>query len=388
MVIATAFAGILGVLAAIVWRYEIGLVLGLALVAFAPLPYLHVRSADSVRNPLLWLMVGVIIPMGVFALFHPISGSDAWAIWSVKAKALSANGDFSHPIFHSSAYVYSHQDYPPLFPVLQAPMFRLAGAASATWPITVFITALWAASGIAATRIVTSRWGTRSTVPVLALFLAPALLRQLPTGLADVPMTLFLSVGTLILLTGGNAPRDLVWPGLLLGAAAMTKNEGFAFAVFVAIVIGIARHRRRFLMLSAAFAPASIWLGFVRLHGIGNDVVNANTVYGGLDLGRLAVIGRYLAQECVRGWWPALIAMLLLVRNARLRCPPVAVAAVSWVTIVSVYLMTPVDVTWHLTTSASRTILGPMALSLIAIASAVSCDPPGEALEGRPTDDQ
>ena len=45
---------------------------------------------------------------------------DGWALWAPKAHALFVEGDVWGPVFRSSEYFMQHQEYPVLFPALEA----------------------------------------------------------------------------------------------------------------------------------------------------------------------------------------------------------------------------------------------------------------------------
>src|SRR4029453_16708108 len=137
-------------------------------------------------------------------------------------------GHFFGPVFTSPVFGYSHQDYPTLLPAWQALAYLVSGQLTVSWPLQFQLAWLWTAAAIGLVSAVSSQWGRRSLF-VAAWICAPRVIYWTMSGCADVPMAFFLVAGVVVLLISPSQPP--VVAGLLLGACALSKNEGLPLAV-------------------------------------------------------------------------------------------------------------------------------------------------------------
>jgi hypothetical protein len=351
-------------------------------------PRVRVRIAavgppHEAERRILWVVVGVGVLLAVLAVARPVPGWDGWAIWSLKAKSLAVTGDFLGPVFTATEYAYSHPDYPPLLPALQASLYQLAGARDAGWPLQVQLVWLWGCGGAGLVGLLRHR----GTVPLLlgaSWLLAPHVVRQAISGYADVPMAMLLITGAALLADG----RVVRWApaALLLAGAGLMKNEGLVLALAVAGGAALLHPDRRSAALAAAgvtigaFAP---WAAFVVVQGLPNDVVVglAGAAPGPLEaLGRIppalgAVVGELL-------WVPrwgvlSVVCPLVLAWSRPRERGLVAAALAGLVLFIGVYAVTPRDFDWHVAGSVDRVVTAP--LGLLALAAATSARSAGEA---------
>jgi len=345
----------------------------------------------------------------------PHGQGDAQAIWNARARLLTrADGDWADR-FH--AIELGHLDYPLLLPGTIATLWMWSGTEGVMYPQAI---AVLFHIGLALV-VFTSAW--RFGGPLAAALATPFVLwtpHVLFTSLAqlaDLPLALFLLVAW-----SGLASLRLEDPGrrasaLAVGAAlsglAWTKNDGIVWAALLAglwAVMEAVRHRGPVLRrdlgpLLRAAAPVVVALVFFKL-----SWAPASDIVRDLDAGLLRDLGSWerwrgslggvarelsLAssldwpgiasghpptQEVARwaGAWLALGAALVLgVRRRGLRgARDLAYGAWSLgallAAIVVVYVLTPLDPSWHIQTSMSRLLLHAYPAIVVWVVSAVA----------------
>lgn len=335
------------------------------------------------------LLVAVLVVGGVLvlmAVWRPVAWWDGWMIWSLKAKALAATGDFSGPVFTNPVYGTSHPDYPPLLSCWQAVAYLLQGTSEVSWPLQVQLAVLWTVGGLALVSLA-SRWGTGAVLVLGAWVLAPHLVRQMLSGYADVPMALFVVTGAATLWIG---PRtgSVVPAGLLLGAGALTKNEGLPLALLVvAPLLFTEEVRSRALrvgaVLLALFLP---WGVFARVRGYSNDLATAvqdDPVGPVTMLARIPVVAFELSRELL---WPLRWALLTLAcvgviaLTRRVSAPLVATTVGSLGLFAAIYVTAAVDFDFLVEFSVARVVTTPLGFLALAAAWSLAEPPPPDPL--------
>jgi hypothetical protein len=296
-----------------------------------------------------WLACGFVVAIAVYAVFgyaaaslEPLDGWDAMSIWSRKALLLTEFGKPTADFFQSSHYVFMHLDYPILLPVYESVFFRAAGSPDVQvlhaqlWLFFVFF--LWAAAFLAARVARPLVWA-----PLIAVIaVTPSLSDGIRTLGADVPMSLFLGLGVLLvgLWLADGRRGDLAVGTILLAAAANTKNEGLvaAFGVLAvaAIVAGVAGRRdsirRATVPVVAALAVVALavapWRLWVAAHPVAGDTADVS-VSKGLDpvfiihhadriQPTVSAIGDQVSDP---GRWLYLLPLMLAISVAAFRIP-------------------------------------------------------------------
>jgi hypothetical protein len=166
---------------------------------------------------------------------------DVWAVWLPKAKAIY--------YFHGLATgiggftTYGNPFYPPLVPALTAQTFHLMGGVHTTvLPLQQsLIGAMWVVAVVALLGPRVQRW---LLLPLLAvLVLAPDFWSRLSTVLPDQTVGYLLALGAVacVLWLDERRRAYLVLATVFLGAATLTKEEGFFLsALLAAVIIGAA----------------------------------------------------------------------------------------------------------------------------------------------------
>ena len=244
---------------------------------------LTVQPALTRSSALEFVIVSMICAFGVIlvaaAAVSPLTAEDGWALWGLKAHALYSNGGVQSPVFTAAAYESTHQDYPLLFPAVEALGLRAIGRfddALIDVPLALFSTcaslAVWSLLRL-------SSWRWLAAAVALALLALPGLARTTTWNLVDVPLALIVTLAAVLLARWlEERDRASLWgAALFLASAAMAKNEGLMFAIVLLVAAAIASTTRKDrlalvaicgLVLGLAVLPWRIWLAS---HGIHNS---------------------------------------------------------------------------------------------------------------------
>jgi hypothetical protein len=322
----------------------------------------------------------VIISLSLRADRLPHGSWDGWAIWNWEARLLYRAGEN----WRQYLPLAFHGDYPLLVPSMTARFWRYMGGEIPD--VGAFLGILLALCSIAVLALTLTELRSRMVGVVMCLTLlgTPSYLYWAAAHYADIPLSFFF-LGTLALIAihfeSEPERRDfrlLVLAGFLAGCAGWTKNEGILFivAVTAALLVPVFRYRsealNRFKAFSAGAALPVLIITFFKLtNNVSNYVVafKEGKLQRMFDLGRHFMIWDYVVRYLFSfGAWSIspfipLIAFILLTGVHRS-----IFANYGWRTIVTilvivcagyylVYLMTPVDLKWHLEASLDRLFL-------------------------------
>lgn len=333
---------------------------------------------------LLVALVSPVLPMDV------LWANDARSVWFFHGKIIYfANGIHRSSGWNNEAILFSHPYYQKLVPILAATEMLKFGywneylpkLALAT-PLTCYVLALFAGprgrasmSTVATTVIALLGSGTLIHVGYVDAYTA------LPAAGALWAVMRWLSSGN---------PRDAEHALVLAGLALSTKDEGRLFAAGLAVGVlpflavrrlrwaawSFLRTRTTWALLVLALAPALLWSIRVNEFGLHHYLqLNLATQFRALHrlrTGALPTIVRALIDPSSR-WFDSstsvlsrllivagVVKLLAMVLSRRLRlvtfvCASAGVAYFSAICVV--YLMTPADLRWQLSTSADRVML-------------------------------
>jgi hypothetical protein len=327
----------------------------------------------------------------------PHGNWDAWAIWNVRARFLFRGVDHWWDAFADTT---SHADYPNclsrfFLPITVARFWQYAGVETTLVPqliafAFVFLVAALLFSALRLLRSETSTW-----LAVLSLFAMPLFVRIGTWQYSDVPIAFFfLAASALIAIAsrGGVGSRRLFFlAGLAVGSAAWTKHEGILFGVAAAVSIfavgetGRAR-TERVLAFSLGLAPFLVFSFALQCTlGHGFDLAGskgaAAVLQNLVDPARHRLIWEAVWRRIV--WLPSHAILFVLVPYAwatgRDRSPDakpgIRRLALTLLLVLlgeyAVYIVTPHDLAWHLSTSIERlfTQLWPSFLLLFFVAT-------------------
>jgi hypothetical protein len=326
----------------------------------------------------------------------PLQEWDGWALWASRARALYEFDGVWDVVFADLEY---GGPYPILFPSLEAVGFRAMGEFDGTLIHVqlallafAFVGAVWALLRPIAVP------GTAG-VAALAIVSAPAVLDQLSTNYADMPLAFFVAIGLLTLvawIVSGEAAL-LIAAAIVLGAAANTKNEGMLFALTAFVAAGVVAllHRERSAWhvaaaAAAAYATAVPWLVYVQSRDLPTpDYDLSNLVRPGYLSDASYRVGpvlrELLAQIANTGSWGYLLPLfgVGLLGALVLRRWPLAMFALLWTSfsffgLVMIYWISFLPLEPNLTNSSNRTVVtlivgaAAMAPALLARRASVS----------------
>jgi hypothetical protein len=296
-------------------------------------------------SPWTWAACGVLLALFVHAwpafADRPLEDYDGWALWGMKAKALTELGWADPALFASKAASSLALGYPLLLPSLEAVASRAMGGFDTRTIHLQFLLFGVAAFG--------AFYGLlRDRVPawllwpwLLALAAAPALTGQLLTAYADVPLACFVAAG---LLAGARwlddgRPRTLALATLFFAAAGLTKTEGILFAAAGYLALLLASWRWRPLAVSVvAFGlvllPWEVWL---KVHHVsaGTTVNLSSPRFDHPGIAPLALRALFDRSLSLHAWpfvLPLFLATVLAAAGTR-------VAVFAWAWAIAAYLL-------------------------------------------------
>jgi hypothetical protein len=342
------------------------------------------------------ILLGSVALFGAFALAAltqytsaPLNDWDAWTIWTRKAIALFSFGTLEPRFWSARPYVFMHQDYPILLPMLEMLHFRAVGRIDTQsvhielWFLLVAFP--WAFGYLA------SRAGRAVIWAPIALgaVTAPAVLTTMIGGLADVPVLIFTACGVLALgLWIDRRDRaDLAMATILLAGAASIKNEGLVAAIVAlgvaAIVLASDRPRRSLRDLGIAagcFLLAILpWQAWAAHSHVPKDVRLGdalNPAYMADHADRIwPAVGALHDQLLDESRWSYFVPLAIVTAVVALVARRASRAATFYLgtgvgifaALVFVYWASSYPLAWYLSSSAYRVVGGSAAVSMAAL---------------------
>jgi hypothetical protein len=320
-------------------------------------------------------------------------------IWSLRTLGVFFYGGLEQDMFTGQAYSTSHLDYPLLVPLLNSTIFRFMGGED----LRLVHLELWICMAAFAWTV---GWALASGgrrvlgwLPfVVVLPMLSPVVDNIALGNVDTLVAGFSASGALLIalwLEDGRAGRAVIG-GVLLGGAALTKNEGLIAALIVmvvALVVILARRekvpwRERFGpwlvaagVVAFAIVPWQIWMA---VHDISNrDVPGLGTTLSWsylsdrtdrLDLAfhrLLTVVGNQGVYLWVAPAFLALTIAAIAVGRGRMRSIAafyLASVLLFFASLLWVFWTGVLDIQFHLDTAADRTSITYMMFGLVGLA--------------------
>jgi hypothetical protein len=301
----------------------------------------------------------------------PLQAWDGWVIWASRARSLYEWGGVQSAPFVSPAYGPTHLDYPIVLPSIEALVFRSLGRFDGRLVhielvglLLAFLLALWTLLRRNAPRPVVA-------LIVLSIAVSPAVIGQLASNYADVPLAFFIALGlvALVLSIESRSWRLLCVAALFMSAASLTKNEGLLFAIVALVsawVVFPGARRRVSLTVVTLFVAVAPWRIFLALHGISNTDFRLENVLNVSYLTQhsnraLPALSRLTGSALVP--WDvlpllAVVALLLALTSGLYRRSAFLVIwlGVSLAGLVAIYVISNSPIAEHLDQSANRVV--------------------------------
>ena len=291
------------------------------------------------EGALVLFIVVLVLVVSAVALLEPIVEWDMMAIWGLKAKVLLHEPIIVSPYFSDVSKVYSHLDYPLLWPFAMTWVWSWIGNADL---VKVKVLAPVLLSGFLLLFFGLLR---RNRSRLCALFFTavlagiPFLLTQTARMMADVPLAFF-AFGAFVCCyfwLESKQPDDLRIAAAFTVGMLFTKNEGIGLWLILGVMLIITLVIERRIKL---LQPAAIWVGVIpalvtlpwfvfrlgipKIHEDYGDKINP--VY---FLNNLSRAGEVLANSprFFFNWddwlifWPLALLLLILTLTQSLRFP-------------------------------------------------------------------
>ncbi|MBC7438359.1 MAG: hypothetical protein H7250_00030 [Flavobacterium sp.] len=359
-----------------------------------PLSYLifHIKKTKkfninfaALKNQSFFVLLIILILLSVFS-YNYFNASirwgewDAWAIWSSHAKVLTSETYFTN--LFTDKMSWTHPDYPLFLPANIAVIWKSIGNYSAFVPaVLAFVTAI-----ALVLTILTSFLEKKYTLIGLFLFFLiiyfDVLFPFVVSQYADSVFALFLLIPFVLLqhVSKENPLKMFALIGFFAASSTWIKNEGIMFFGIFSLVFFIKYYRNyKFLLnfILGTILPLSILLFFKIYYAPTNDLMNSTTKD---YLERLSNFENYkiildysysfIINNC-KILYLSLIAILIInYKYYYSFCFVVIFVLLS--AYFFVYVTTPYNLNWHLSTSLDRLLhqVTPVLLYSIFIAFA------------------
>mgnify|MGYP003575461354 CR=1 FL=1 len=335
------------------------------------------KRGEGSRNAMNLPLLGILILLALTAyglLTARETCGDLLFFWGSKGMHFYRAGAIDVDYLRDPHHYLSHADYPPILPLLFAWSTMLSRQFS--W---------WAAlllSGLCLTGIIAViRGGTRDWLTALlgASVLTWAMTKAQTAGAAD-PLLLFfeaVAVGALLFIEDKRTQTIVAAIGVIGAIATKVEGTSFVIAVLLAMLIDRRGIKRSLAVVMPAFVILGLWLWFV----VSNGLLDTYRGNGQLSFAFLGTALREPLRIASYGaWWVPWIAPLIVVllgdfRRARL---PLSIAVLTFGATIFFYLKTSGDPTFLIITSASRVLLTPLLMLVLAAAAAHAPAPSSE----------
>jgi len=355
------------------------------------------RLRDAIAFVFALELVAFALSLIVSILKEPHGRWDAWLIWNMHARFLYRGGDHWREAF-ASGLDWSHWDYPLLLPLSIARGWRYAGGEDVFFPAAIGFIFTLLVLGLLLAALSLLRSKPQGYLAAMILMGTPFFITMGASQFADIPFAFFVLATFVMLFLSGRSPENragsLILAGIAAGLSAWTKNEGLLFALIVTFIpVGMTAKAGGW---RRAISPAGWFLaGLLPILALvvcfKTQLSPTNDIMAGVGpaavSSRLLDWGRY--AEIIKAFFitgisftqgvidirtgmtlnPGAVSVLLLVLylgltgvriEERDRGSTLQVAAVLGLMPAGyflVYVMTPLDLNWHLMTSLNRPLL-------------------------------
>ncbi len=237
---------------------------------------------DREREGFAWtidvLVLLCVAGYAVYATLAPPWEWDFWAIWGLKARHFFEAGGVDFSFLRNADHRHSHPDYPILLPLV----YDFVALSGGAWNDRL-LGLVNVAYGLAVLLVVRDALGEETGSPVIASIGTIALTGAALSpwvGLAEGPILAYVTAAA-VFVRRGLAPgreRSLTIGGLMLGFAAMTKNEGLAFVVAFWVALLVTRRSAAWRVAGLGAAIAAPWLVLRAAFGLSTRMLEGSAL--------------------------------------------------------------------------------------------------------------
>ncbi len=281
---------------------------------------------------------------------------DFWAIWGLKGRVFLEHNAIDWTWLEHPWNAFAHPDYPPLLPLNYAFVALQAGE----WNDAHLriITTLFAVAALLIVRDLFEReLGSKlaawATLGVASIALSHWI------GIAEAPLIAYGATGLLLIRN-----RNMTLGAILLGCAAMTKNEGLTLIVAAAGALVVSGRLRDVARLWPALAIAAPWQILRAVHKLPTDLLAGplrDRVVA--NLAKSSEILRHLWSVQPELWIMLIVALVIFARDLRRERFVLTAVASQLIFYIAAIFTTPNDLRWQIDYSAGR-LLEQIALPL------------------------
>jgi 4-amino-4-deoxy-L-arabinose transferase-like glycosyltransferase len=316
------------------------------------------------------------------SIVNPHGWEDAWGMWNLKARFLFRGGDNWRNTFSNLLY-WTSRDYPLLVPASIVRIWSYLKYESAIAQILVAALFTFATVALLISSLSVIRSRSTGLLAGLVLIGSRYFLKTGAYQIADVPLGFYI-LSTIVLFSlkeiSDSKSRFLIIAGAMAGLASWTKNEGILFllVVFVVRMIvissnkGIKAYLKELAMFTIGVLPI---LAVLILFKLKIPSTNELTTGQSIDmvLGRLTDFSRYLVigksfivffyDKLAKEWLFILPIYFFIVGKTKQNANAESIKTSFLIVLFMlsgyffIYLITPLNLAWHLKTSVWRLFL-------------------------------
>jgi hypothetical protein len=181
-------------------------------------------------------LVSSLISFAIAFLKEPHGRWDAWLIWNMHARFLFRGGDHWREAF-ASGLDWSHWDYPLLLPLSIARGWTYTGGEGVHLPAVMAFFFTFLLLGLLLTSLSLLRGRIQGFLGAMVLMGTSFFIYMGTSQFADIPLAFFILTTLVMLVYQAGAPENhpgaVILAGLASGLCAWTKNEGLLFFLIV-----------------------------------------------------------------------------------------------------------------------------------------------------------
>ncbi|UCC82596.1 MAG: glycosyltransferase family 39 protein [Gemmatimonadota bacterium] len=328
-------------------------------------------------------LIAALVTFGYRSATYPHGGWDAPTIWNLRARFLFRGADHWRDAFSDLLGTWTHADYPLLVPGAVARAWSFIASEPQAAPIMLGLLFTLATAFLLWGALTSLRSRAQGLLAGIVLLCCNSLIYEGANQYADVPLAFFMLATFVALALAGTLEERgsgfVALAGLTAGLAAWTKNEGllFVLALFIAQLLVIAHLRgwkqavrRQSIMLLGLAPMLLLIIGFKWGVAPANDLLAslqpADIIDRLTNPWRLWFVLQSFGERflALSGWLAAaplvLLIYLLVVgwseKGAERESLGTMLVTLGLVlaAYLSVYVVTPYDLAWHVDTSMYR----------------------------------